>query len=152
MLETVREMQANVESTARVGQREAGCDFPRNVAAKESGCAAVIDVPLATATQLRESRNLVDRVTFAAKLILVGVAILLLFSCAHNPPPSPPPPPPPTPTVAKAKATLRPGDWIIRNCQPASDNSCYCHHPAEAIDAGGQQQHADQQHTVIECR
>jgi len=146
-------MQVNAESTARVGQGEAKSDFPSKLAANESSFRAVIDLPLAIAMQLRESRPTVHRVTSPGKRILVGVASLVLFGCAHNPPPpTPPPPPPPAPTVAKAKATLRPGDWIIRNCQPASDNSCYCHHPAEAIDAGGQQQHGDQQHTVIECR
>jgi len=145
-------MQVNAEATARVGQGQAQSDFPFKMAANESDFPAVIDVRLAIARRLRESRNTVDRVTSAGKRILVGVASLVLFGCAHNPPPSTPPPPPPAPTVAKAKATLRPGDWIIRNCQPASDNSCYCHHPAEAIDAGGQQQRSDQQHTVIECR
>jgi len=128
-------MQVKAESPAGVGQREAESDFPFQVAAKESGFRAVSDLPLA----------------IAMRLLLVGVASLVVFGCAHNPPP-PTPPPPPAPTVAKAKATLRPGDWIIRNCQPASDNSCYCHHPAEAIDAGGQQPHGEQQHTVIECR
>jgi hypothetical protein len=153
MLENVGEMQGNTESTARVGQRRARGDFARKVAANESGFRAVLDVPLAIATRLRESRSTVHRITFRGKLILIGLAILGLLGCAHNPPPSPPPsPPPPTPTVAKAKPTLHPGDWIIRNCQPASDNSCYCHHPAEAIDAGGQQQRTEQQHTVIECR
>ena len=147
-------MQVNRESTARAGQREAQSDFPSKVAANESGLRAVIAVPRALARRLRESRNPLDRVTSSGrKRILAGVASLALFGCAHNPPPpTPPPPPPPAPTAAKAKATLRPGDWIIRNCQPASDNSCYCHHPAEAIDAGGPQQGSEQQHTVIECR
>jgi len=144
-------MQENAESTARVGQREAQSDFPSKVPVNESGLPAVVDVPLAIAMRFRELRNTADQVASGGKRLLVGVASLVFFGCAHNPPP-PTPPPPPAPTVAKAKATLHPGDWIIRNCQPASDNSCYCHHPAEAIDAGGQQQRSEQQHTVIECR
>jgi hypothetical protein len=103
------------------------------------------------AMRLRESRNVADRVVSSIRLILVSVAILVLVGCAHNPPPTPPPPPPQpaAPTVAKVKPPLRSGDWVIRNCQPAADNSCYCHHPAEAIDANASGQ---QQHTVIECR
>ncbi|HTS59660.1 MAG TPA: hypothetical protein VMH03_19110 [Terriglobales bacterium] len=101
--------------------------------------------------RLRDSRSAAARVVSSIKLIFGGVAILILVGCAHNPPPPPPPPPPatPAPTVAKVKPPLRSGDWIIRNCQPAADNSCYCHHPAEAIDANASGQ---QQHTVIECR
>jgi hypothetical protein len=146
-------MQVNTESTVPAGQLEERGDLSSMEAANEYGLPTVADLALDIATRLSESRNAEDRVTCRGKLILVGLVIFVLVGCAHNPPPpSPPPPPPPAPTVAKAKATLRPGDWIIRNCQPASDNSCYCHHPAEAIDAGGQQKHTEQQHTVIECR
>lgn len=124
-------MQGNLNRVGDLGERS---DFARYVAMR-----------------LRESRNAADRVVSSISLILVGVAILALVGCAHNPPSPPPPPPPspPAPTVAKVKPPLRSGDWIIRNCQPAADNSCYCHHPAEAIDANASGQ---QQHTVIECR
>ncbi|HXW91098.1 MAG TPA: hypothetical protein VEK33_11175 [Terriglobales bacterium] len=101
---------------------------------------------------LREAKQDAHRVAFRMKLVLVSGLILLaaLLGCAHNPPPtSPPPPSPPPPAVVeKPKAILRHGDWIIRNCAQGSDGkTCYCHAPAERIDATGQQQH-----TVIECR
>jgi hypothetical protein len=141
-------MHVNAESELRVGQLEQGIDIACNVVANEDGFPAAIDAQFEFAVRLQESRDADGRMASRKNLILVVVAILVLFGCAHNPPPpTPPPPPQTTATVAKPKATLRSGDWIIRNCQPAADNSCYCHHPAEAIDAGGQQQH-----TVIECR
>ncbi len=98
----------------------------------------------------RESDNKADRVAFRIKLVPVSALILVaaLLGCAHNPPPPPPPSPPPPAVVDKPKAILRQGDWIIRNCaQSANEKVCYCHAPAERIDATGQQQH-----TVIECR
>jgi hypothetical protein len=141
-------MHVNAESVG-VDQLEDRSNFAGKVMESEDGFPAVIEAPFPLAARLRESGDGDYRVASTKKLILVGAAGLLLLGCAHNPPPppTPPPPPPPTATVAKPKATLRAGDWIIRNCQPAPDNSCYCHHPAEAIDASGQQQH-----TVIECR
>jgi hypothetical protein len=144
-------MGLNAESKLRVGQLEEPSDSACRVVENKDGFPAVIDAPFHLAARLRESRDADCQVASRKNLILVlvGMAILLLVGCAHNPPPAPTPPPPPpsTATVAKPKATLRSGDWINSNCQPASDNSCYCHHPAEAIDASGQQQH-----TVIECR
>jgi len=127
-------MQGNLQSKVRVGHLGERSHFGGYIAIR-----------------VRESRSAAARVVPRIRLILICVAILVLLGCAHNPPPSPPPPPPssPAPTVAKVKPPLRSGDWIIRNCQPAADNSCYCHHPAEAIDANASGQ---QQHTVIECR
>jgi len=124
-------MQGNPKCVGHLGE---GSDFARSIAIR-----------------LRESRSDAARVVSNITLIFVCVAILVLVGCAHNPPSPPPPPPPspPAPAVAKVKPPLRSGDWIIRNCQPAADNSCYCHHPAEAIDANASGQ---QQHTVIECR
>jgi hypothetical protein len=142
-------MQVSAESIVRVGHLEEHGDFACKDGKNEDGFPTVGDVPFGIPIRLQESRNAADRVASGIRLILVFVVILVLVGCAHNPPPlTPPPPPPPSaPTVAKAKPPLRSGDWIIRNCLPAPDNSCYCHHPAEAIDASGQQQH-----TVIECR
>ena len=104
------------------------------------------------AIRLGKAKKEAHRVGFRMKLVLVSGVILVvaLLGCAHNPPPTPPPPPGPAPAtvVDKPKAILRHGDWIIRNCAQSSDGkSCYCHAPAERIDATGQQQH-----TVIECR
>jgi len=127
-------MRGNLQSKFRVGHLRERRDFA-----------------LYIAIRVRESRSAAARVVSSKRLILVCMAILVLVGCAHNPPPAPPPAPPssPAPTVAKVKPPLRSGDWIIRNCQPAPDNSCYCHHPAEPIDANASGQ---QQHTVIECR
>lgn len=105
------------------------------------------------ANRFREAKNEAYRVAFRMKLVLVSGMILVaaLLGCAHNPPPASPPPPPsppPATVIEKPKAILRHGDWIIRNCAQSSDGkTCYCHAPAERIDATGQQQH-----TVIECR
>jgi len=142
-------MHVNAESKLRVGQLEEGIDIACKVVENGDGFPAVIDPQFDFAVRLQESRDADRRIASRKSLFFVIVTVLVLFGCAHNPPPPTPPPPPTTTTatVAKPKATLRSGDWIIRNCQPASDNSCYCHHPAEAIDASGQQQH-----TVIECR
>jgi hypothetical protein len=104
------------------------------------------------AFRLRESKNQAYRLACRMKLSLLLLALLVAAShlgCAHKPPPPPPPPPspPPSTVVERPKAVLRRGDWIIRNCARSDEKICYCHAPAERIDANGQQQH-----TVIECR
>jgi len=138
------EMQVSAESIVRAGHFEGRGELAGKLGKGE-------DRPPGIAVSLEKFRDPAARVASVLRLILVCVAIFMLVGCAHNPPPPTPPPPPapPAPTVAKAKPPLRSGDWIIRNCVPAPDNSCYCHHPAEAIDANASGQ---QQHTVIECR